>query len=265
MSFLLADSHTHTSFSFDSQTPAEKMVQRAAELGIKHYTITDHLEINMEETHDSAQKGAKIFPEIKEKYKDKINLHFGIELGQALHDKELSEKILSDYDFDFVIGSLHNLKGEEDFYFLDYTRLDCDELLRRYFSELLELARWDGFDVLGHITYPLRYICGKYGIEIDMKKYSDAVDEVFKTVINNGKGIEINSSGLFTEIKKTSPDLPLVKRYRELGGKIITVGSDAHTQDRVGAGIRDAIETARAAGFNEICYYEKRKPIFINI
>ena len=101
--------------------------------------------------------------------------------------------------------------------------------------------------------------------EIDMKKYSDAVDEVFKTVINNGKGIEINSSGLFTEIKKTSPDLPLVKRYRELGGKIITVGSDAHTQDRVGAGIRDAIETARAAGFNEICYYEKRKPIFINI
>lgn len=265
MSLLWTDSHTHTSFSFDSDAPAEQMIRRACELEIEHYTITDHLEINMEETHDCARKGAELFPQLKEKYKGRIKLHFGIELGQALHDKELSEKILSDYDFDFVIGSLHNLEGEEDFYFLDYTGLDCDELLKRYFDELLALAEWNGFDVLGHITYPLRYICGKYGIEVDIEKHYDTIDKILTTVIKNGKGIEINSSGLFTEIKKTSPDLPLVRRYRELGGKIITVGSDAHTVQRVGAGIEEAIETARASGFSEICYYEKRKPNFINI
>ena len=265
MPYLPTDSHTHTSFSFDSEAPAEIMAQRAVELGIEHYTFTDHLEINMENAVEVAENGAKTIPLLQEKYKDKINLYFGIELGQALHNKVLSEKILADYDFDFVIGSLHNIEGEEDFYFIDYTRIDVDEILRRYFDELLDLAQWDGFDVLGHITYPLRYICGKYGIDVDMTKYSDAVDEIFRTIIRNGKGIEINTSGLFTEIKQTSPDLPLVKRYRELGGEIITIGSDAHYPERVGAGIREAIETARAAGFTKISYFEKRKPKFINI
>ena len=94
-----------------------------------------------------------------------------------------------------MIASLHELPDKLDFYFLDYAEEDVDSLLETYFSELLKIAKWGYFDVLGHITYPLRYIEGDAGISVDMGKYLDSIAEIFKAVISNGKGIELNTSG----------------------------------------------------------------------
>lgn len=264
------DFHTHTKFSFDGENTAEEMVFRAIELGMKNYAITDHVEANLfydkeYGASESIVKAAKIIPVLRDKYADRINLAYGIELGQPVHDLSLSEKILGEYDFDFVIGSCHNIRGYEDFYFLDYNKLDYGFLLDVYFEELLEMAEWGGFDVLGHLTYPLRYICGEYGKNVYMSDYDDIIDGIFSALIKNGCGIEINTSGLRQKIGETMPSIKYIKRYRELGGKILTIGSDAHRTDDLGKGIAEGIELAREAGFTEIAVYKKREPIMIKI
>ncbi len=264
------DLHTHCTLSFDGESSAEDMVTRAVMLGIKYYALTDHVDLgefpdpdfDLEATVSGA--GAQI-PALREKYADKTELLYGVELGQAVQEPELAEKLLAENDYDFVIGSVHNIRGHEDFYFLDYTKTDPQELLGRYFDELLETAEAGRYDVLGHITYPLRYIVGENGINIDMKRYSGIIDEILRTVIKNGKGIEINTSGLRQKYGRTFPDAGTVKRYRELGGRILTIGSDAHRTGDLGKGIAEGIELARNCGFTEIAVYKERKPTFIRI
>ena len=132
-------------------------------------------------------------------------------------------------------------------------------------EELLEMARWGEFDVLGHLTYPLRYIVGDSGLYIDMSKYLPIIKEIFSTLIKNDIGIEINSSGLRQKIGLTLPDKYYVRLYKELGGTILTVGSDAHRTEDLGKGIPEAIALARNVGFTELAFFKKRNPTFISI
>ncbi|MBQ9383931.1 MAG: histidinol-phosphatase HisJ family protein [Ruminiclostridium sp.] len=264
------DLHTHCTLSFDGKSSAEDMVDRAIKLGIKYYALTDHIDLgdfpdpdfDLEATVNGAKEQ---LPALQQKYAGDFTLLYGVELGQAVQDKELTEKLLSENDYDFVIGSTHNIRGHEDFYFLDYKEADVPELLRLYFEELLETAEWGRFDVMGHITYPLRYITGDCGIEADLTRFGGIIDRILQALIKNGKGIEINTSGLRQKYGRMFPDADIVKRYRELGGKILTIGSDAHCTDDLGKGIAEGIAAAREAGFTEIAVFRKRKPLFIGI
>lgn len=264
------DLHTHSRFSFDGEDGAEDMIRRAAALGMTHYALTDHIEVNqffdpeygMEE---SAAQAAKTLPALKEKYAGEIVFLYGVELGQPHHDPALAEKILAGNPCDFVIGSCHMLRGYEDFYFLDYRKNPPKKLLPLYFEEVLEMAETADFDVLGHLTYPLRYIEGDYGIAVDMKKYGAVIDEIFRTLIRRGKGIEINTSGFRQKIGKALPDLPYIKRYRALGGEILTIGSDAHKTADLGKNIPDGIRLAKEAGFDRIAVFRGRRAEFIPI
>lgn len=268
------DLHTHTSLSFDGESGAEDMVKRAVSLGMKHYAITDHVEINLfrdkslypdkETTIENAVREASaLIPALKERYADKIELLYGAELGQSVHDPALAEKVLAENPYDFIIGSCHMLRGYDDFYFLDYKRNDPQKLMGLYFRELLETAETADFDVLGHLTYPLRYIY-KQGGEVDMEKFGGVIDEIFRALIKNGKGIEINTSDVGGRLGIV-PELTLVKRYRELGGEILTIGSDAHRTSDLGKGIAEGVAAAKEAGFGKIAIYKKRKPGFIDI
>ena len=267
---VLSDYHTHTKLSFDGECLPEEMVLRAIQLGVKHYAITDHIEINQfydKEYNfpETLSAALEQLPALKEKYSEEITLASGIELGQPVHNKELAEKVVSSPQLDFIIGSCHMIRGYDDFYFLDYKEKDPVKLLDTYFEELLEMAEWGKFDVLGHLTYPLRYICGDSGIFVDMERYEHIIDEIFRTLIKKGCGIEINTSGLRQKIGVTLPELRYVKRYYDLGGRIITVGSDAHRTEDLGKGTETGIEIARSAGFTEIACYKNRNPIFIKI
>ena len=264
------DLHTHCTLSFDGKSSAEDMVKRAVELGIKHYALTDHIDLGEFPDKDfdleATVAGAKEqIPALQKKYAESTELLYGVELGQAVHDRELTEKLLAENDYDFVIGSTHFIRGHEDFYFLNYTDTDVPELMRLYFEELLETAEWGRFDVMGHITYPLRYITGEHGINVDLSEYGSIIDEILRTLIRNGKGIEINTSGLRQKIGVTMPDADIVKRYRELGGKLITIGSDAHCTDDLGKGIAEGIKLAKDIGFDKIAYYKRREVHFIAI
>lgn len=264
------DLHTHCTLSFDGKSGAEDMVKRAVELGIKHYALTDHIDLGEFPDKDfdleaTVTGAAELLPALREKYADSVELLYGVELGQAVHDKALADKLLAENDYDFVIGSTHNIRGHEDFYFLDYKDTDVSELMRLYFDELLETAEWGRFDVMGHITYPLRYITGDHGIDVGLSQYGTVIDEILKTLIKNGKGIEINTSGLRQKFGRMFPDADIVRRYRELGGEILTIGSDAHCTDDLGKGISEGIAAARGCGFDRIAVFRRRMPVFVEI
>ncbi len=279
----LIDCHTHTQFSVDSEADINAMVERACELNLTAYAITDHCECNCfyHKDHYTENKYSDYFgycddfegsvsavTALKEKYAGKLNLLCGTELGQATHDFETAGKIVSDPRLDFVIGSMHQLPGIEDFAFIDYTKYTKESiyvLLERYFNEIYKLCKWGKFDVLGHLTYTLRYIQGNFGIEVDTSRYNEIIAESFRALIHNGCGIEINTSGLRQAYGRTFPSLEYVKLYRSLGGEILSIGSDAHTVEDLGKGIKEGAELALEAGFKHLCWFKQRKPVFTEI
>lgn len=266
------DFHTHSELSFDGKDSPEEMVKAAVSLGMTAYALTDHVEAELFDAPDyrcdlTVQRAAQLLPPLKEKYRGKVDFLYGVELGQPLQNLTLAEELLKENDYDFVIGSLHAAAGYEDFYFLDYSRPENEpvQLLDRYFEELLAMAEWGKFDVLGHLTYPLRYISGKHGINVDMTRWDSLIEKIFLALIKNGCGIEINTSGLRQELGKTIPDEKYVQKFRQLGGELLTIGSDSHGTADLGKGIAEGIETAKRAGFTKITCFKKRKPTFIKI
>ncbi len=277
----MIDCHTHTSNSPDGYDTPQEAAEQACRLALKAFAITEHCEANRlfgrEEHHidynsehvfhnyDIFQKSISENNIIKEKYSSRLNFINGIEFGQASHDFTAAEKIISEKSLDFIICSTHELPGHEDFAFLDYKKENIRDLLVQYFDETLKLCRWGRFDVLGHLTYPLRYIIGEAGIDTDISEFDEIIAESFRELIKNDKGIEINTSGLRQAYGKTFPELKYIKLFHDLGGKIITVGSDSHRTKDIGSGVDKGIELADAAGFRKIFYFKNHIPYGITI
>ena len=279
----LIDCHTHTQFSVDSEADINACIARAAQLGLAAFAITDHCECNRWYPEDH-YPGETVYPyfdfgtdfenslsavtELKEQWNGRLNLICGVEMGQATHDFRIAERIVSDKRLDFVLGSMHQLPKTEDFCFIDYsqfTEAEIYDLCQRYFQEIYKLCKWGKFDVLAHLTYFLRYIKGGYGISVDISRFDEIIAESFRELIAKGKGIEINTSGLRQGFGDTFPDLKYVKLFRELGGEILSIGSDSHTVNDIAANVSDGAEIARAAGFTRLAYFRERRPCFINI
>ncbi len=287
MSRFLIDLHTHSSFSPDAKDSMEDMCKRAQELGLSAYAVTDHCDCNFwhsvehyfddpSEAKDPIMYGAgeyavksiKKQTQLRYILSGKLNFLVGIELGQPLQYLEKAEEIAACKELDFIIGSHHQNKGAEDFYFLEYNKMDFKTiyaLLDNYFAQMLEMCRWGKFDVLGHLTYPLRYICGDYGIEVDLSRWDEQIRVIFRTLISKGKGIEINTSGLRQKYGRAFPELEYVKLFRNMGGEIITIGSDAHCASDIGKGISEGIDLAESAGFKYVSFFKERKANFIKI
>ncbi len=279
----LIDCHTHTQFSVDSEADINECVKRACELGLAAYAITDHCECNAwykEEhytdslIHDHFDYAADFeasvtaVSKLKEQYGDRLNLICGTEMGQPLLAPDIAERIVTDKRLDFVIASVHMIRNEQDFYFIDYTDMSMDDicdLLRRYFLEVYDVCKVGKFDVLGHLTDCIRYMKCRNGIDPDLSRYDDIIAESFRELVRNGKGIEINTSGIRQGAGCTFPDLKYVKMFRDLGGEILSIGSDAHIPEDIGANVSDGIEIAKAAGFTRLCWFKNREPQFINI
>lgn len=262
-----ADTHTHSIHSFDGNHSVNSLCENAVKKGIKHLAITDHCEIDAKDFDFEAfcKNQYKDTDTAKTLFKDKLKVYNGIELGQAIYNKPLAEKILKSYNYDFVLGSVHNLENMQDFYFLDYNNYDVTELLNRYFDALISLCEWGNFDSLAHLTYPLRYIFGKYKINVELKNFYDKIDTILNLLISKNTALEINTSGLGMEIKDFLPNKEIVSRYRKLGGKYITIGSDSHYKDKIGNFIDEGFDMAKECGFDYITVYENRQPKLIEI
>ena len=258
------------------------MIEKAVSLGLQAYAVTDHCECNRwyDEEYYKGEEGYKFYnfgkdfensvsavTELKKKYPD-FNLICGVELGQATQDIEIAEKVAGDKRLDFIIGSVHQLPKKDDFCFLDYQKYSSDEirnLIENYFLEINKICNWGKFDVLGHLTYNLRYMHSALRYDPDISPFDDIIEDSFRKLILKGKGIEINTSGLRQSYGQTFPNLKYVKLFRQLGGEIISIGSDSHTVKDLGSGIKEGIKLAYDAGFRNICYFKQRSPVFIEI
>lgn len=278
----MIDCHTHTAVSPDGYDNADASYSQACRLGLKAIAVTEHVEANRPygpEKYDTLHTSDEHYFYNEDIFRKSMETNFnvtkslsdstvfinGVELGQATHNYEFADTVASDERLDFIIGSMHELKGRDDFAFLDYPSLDINKILNEYFDELLSMCRWGGFDVLGHLTYPLRYICGESGINISISSFEDKIRLIFKELAALDKGIEINTSGLRQKYGKTFPDASLVKLFRECGGKIISIGSDAHRTCDIGKGIKEGCDIAQAAGFDKIYYFRKHVPYGITL
>lgn len=279
----MIDCHTHTFYSMDSDADIVQMCLRAEKLGLEAYAVTDHCECawwypkehyadtSLSEDYDFAsdfENSVSAVCRLKERFDGRLNLICGTELGSAMHDLGVAEKAVSDKRLDFVIGSVHQLRGLPDFAFIDYKKYSENEiyaLLSDYFQEIYELCRWGKFDVLGHLTYALRYISGNYGMEADLSRFEEIIAESFRELVRNGCGIEINTSGLRQAYGRTFPELHYIKLFRSVGGQFISIGSDAHTVEDLGKGVGDGAELARAAGFDRVCFFRQRRPEYIKL
>ena len=265
------DLHMHTSSSFDGNYSAAEMTESCVKNELSTIAFTDHFDVDFYERHNLGVRQQTSYEGILsviEKYSDKITILRGIEMGQPTYDVALTEKSLARYDYDFVIGSIHNLREMPDFGDLKYKEMPLDEiysLLDKYFEEELILAKWNGFDTLAHLTYPMRYIIQAGRNEVDLSRYDEITDEIFRTLIANGKALEINTSGLRQPIGKTMPTENYVRRFRELGGEYLTLGSDAHFTEHTGAGIDEGYAIAERCGFEYVTYFRNRKPVQVKI
>lgn len=266
----LADMHTHSNCSSDGNVSMSIMAQAAAQLGLNAICITDHCDI---EKYDTGEFDSDCFNKelisssytnaIKEN--NNIEILLGMELSGAAHYPEFANSILSSIELDFLIGSVHNLHGMPDFYCLKYeSKKQCLSLLESYIKEHFKLIKSSDFDVLGHIGYPLRYMCQNKFVS-DLSIFSPLIHDLFKELVTAGKGIELNTSGLRGALKNTIPSIELLKLYRQCAGEIITIGSDAHTVQDIGSNFNDALKILDTAGFRYYCIFRGRHPEFIKL
>lgn len=273
---MIADFHTHTNFSSDADrnvTP-EMQIQAAIQKGLKIICITDHYD----EDYPSASKESgqpeftidlpKYFEELlalREKYKSQIDVRIGMEIGLQPHLGAFYEKLVNGYPFDFVIGSAH-VFGGMDPYFAQGKGGKSDEMLyQEAFEEILrDIQNVNDFDVLGHIDYVVRY--GREQAKYySYRKYADILDEILKTVIAKGKGIELNTAGFKYGLGFAHPAPEVLKRYRELGGEIITIGSDGHKPEHLAYDFYKTEEILSGAGFHYYTIFQDRMPKFLPI
>lgn len=268
-----SDSHTHSHHSPDGADTVSAMYKRAVDLGLAYYTVTDHYECH---DHDGSvhghdyRKGADgscqaIEQAARELPGDTVLLT-GVELGQPLQNLPAARHVLSKHDYDFVLASVHNIRNFEDFYFLDYQQMSISyisDLLAAYFQEILEMIQWGRFDALAHLTYPLRYIRGDAAIDISMEAQQPVLREIFALLVEKQIALELNTSGLRQKIGCTLPDLPLLKQYYEMGGRLITIGSDAHRVDDLGKGIDEGLSLLQEVGFSAYTVYRNHVPLLL--
>lgn len=267
----ILDMHTHTDNSFDGNHSTMFMCECAERLGLRGVAFTDHVETDIFYQDDFDRRAKNSYFDIvkaRDAFRGKLLVFVGVELGEPTYDTATAEKLLNTLHYDFVIGSIHNLRGQEDFCFLDVDNTDDEEIrdiLNEYFEEERLLAEWGKVDALGHLTYPLRYICGEHGRKVDLRDYSNQIEAVLRALIHSGTALEINTSGLFQKLQSTMPTEEIVAQYRRMGGERITIGSDSHYGEKLGFGVQEGMELAVRCGFREMTIFQNREPVQIPI
>ncbi len=265
------DYHIHTRFSMDSKADPLEEILAAKSRGIDDLIFTDHCDCNYELATPPDMEPWP-FLEVEEywKYMNELrntsgyDFGIGLEIGQSTQELERANGVIASHDWDFVIGSLHNLNHEYDFCLLDYRNRDVYKIFGDYFAELYDTAKINNFSVLGHLYYPIRYVINQ-GIDFDLSRFDADMAEILKVIAQNGKGIEVNLKGFEPSKNNLIPNLKYIKMFRDLGGEIITVGSDGHDNDAVGKYVTEATEIVKEAGFNYVAKFRKMKPTFERI
>lgn len=273
---MYTDYHVHTEFSDDSVYPLEDVIKDAIRMNMDEICITDHVDYGIKCDWDCGKEikyrnGEPLanvdYPgymaaikDLQSRYSDKIAIKIGLEFGIQTHTISQYELLFQRFPFDFIILSIHQVEDKE-FWTQDFQKgRSQQEYNERYYEEMLNVVkRYKNYSVLGHMDLITRY--DKNGV-YPFEKIKPFVEEILKIIIEDGKGIEFNTSYHRYGLKDTTPSLEILKLYHELGGKILTIGSDSHKPEHLGRYIEDAKTLLSKIGFQSFCTYEKMCPIF---
>ena len=262
------DTHTHSSYSPDSSMSIAEAAEYAYAIGLAGITFTDHLDLkapgdNLKFAFDPAEQQAEISEAAKQ---SSVKLLTGIEIGlQPCNLVEIKD-FLSSFNFDTIIASIHFVDGVDPYeghYYEDKTE---KEAYGRYLEIMADMVvAYPDFDILGHYDYIARYAPYKTRT-IHYRDFADILDTIFRSLIYNGKSLEINTN-TYRLRNGAIPvlDRDILIRYRELGGEIITLGSDAHSKERLGEEFEKFRAVLKNMGYKYVVNYEKRKPLFTAI
>lgn len=266
----LVDYHVHTSFSQDSDAAMEDQCRAAINSHVREIAFTEHEDYNPDDPTSFFFKHDEYWRELercRQLFGKQLTIRAGIEISEPHAFADNASAILKKYNWDFVLGSLHWVSGKYNTYLESYfTEFgDWRMSFRRYFAELIDLAENGNFDVLSHIDYPARYGRNIYGSEYNIAEYEDLIRPALAAIIRRGKGIEINTSLLRRGGSDPNPPQIVVNWYREMGGNILTIGTDSHAPNATGVHMPLAIEMARTAGFSHLATFERRNAILHKI
>ncbi len=268
---MLFDCHTHSTNS-DGKNSIDELCINSIEKSLSGITITDHADMNFyneRNTFERIKNSIEETQEAKEKYKGKLKVLKGIELGEYTISPKKAQEVLSLNCFDAVLGSVHYVPKAG--WFMSYNRIDfqnsmlsdneLNEYIDYYFDLLSETVDAFDFDILSHIHCPVRYMTGKWGRKTNIMLFEDKICTILEKIIKRNIALELNT--VYLKDWEGNYNFSLDKilcLYKELGGKMVTLGSDAHNKDDVGRNFDEALPLLKMCGFDSYYYFENRKP-----
>ena len=267
---IIADYHLHTDHSGDSTAPMETQIRAGLARGLRYMCFTDHYDPDFPYANNpdvtpgtfelDYDRCRNDFLNMKDKYEGRIALRFGIELGLQPHLGSFLASYTGSHEFDFIIGSNHLCAGFDPYYpdFL-YSRTQ-EEALKMYLEDtLVNIRVFPDIDSCGHLDYVARYLPDREQI-YSYRAFSDLIDPILEELIERGIALEVNTAPLTKGLPYFNPLPDILSRYREMGGELITVGSDAHVPERIAGRFEETAGILRSLGFKYYTIYKERKP-----
>lgn len=271
----ICDMHTHTLCSHDSVCLPEQSCMAAIGAGLGGIAFTDHADIEFCHDVDVFARTARsvaLAQDMQRAYGDRLVVISGVEIGEGLWHKDVDKQLLATHDFDVVVRSVHAVRfggATEPYSAIDFSEWDTTKLhayMRRYFVDLAESVAELPCDVVAHLTCPLRYINGKYGRALDCADFAGQIDEILDLIVAKGLALEVNTSNMYDGgCGILMPDESILRRYFTKGGRLVTIGSDAHVAERIGQKFTQTLALLRDIGFTATYRYDHRKPIACKI
>lgn len=262
----MIDYHIHSAVSGDCEVSMARMVKAAQNKGLREICFAEHLDLDFPSNIDfvvNFDDYKKEFDAVKSKF-PQMHIRKGIEAGLDMRTKDKLPSLLKGQDLDYVIGSLHIVFGQDPFYPEFWETFSQKKAYEEYLRSSIECtAACDYFDVLGHLGYIAKF-CPHEDKLMRYADFADAIDTLLNMLISKGKGLEVNTRGL-SVTSSTMPETHILERFFKLGGEIITIGSDAHTENTVGQDVNETLAKLKDIGFKYICAFDQRRPEFIPI
>lgn len=256
------DYHVHSNFSADCDTPMEKSIEQAIAIGLKEICFTEHIDyeypdLTIDFDLDLPGYAAKL-KQLQDKYQDKISIKKGVEIGVQPYLLDRYQRLMNGESFDFVICSMHTA-DKKDLHSGDFFKgKSTVEAYQTYYQELLDCVKnYRAYTILGHLD-----LVKRYQAEPTDHDFSEIISAIFKEIIPAGKGIELNTSGVRYGLKSGMPSVDILKLYKELGGEIITLGSDSHSEQTIAYQFNESLQLLDQIGYRYICTFDKQLPTF---
>lgn len=270
---MMYNSHVHTDFSVDCTVPAAEMCGAAIQKGVSGIAITDHCNIAKcvsRNVYQTALHSAEKALELQKQYECALDIAVGIEIDEMIYKPDYAQRIIDAVDFDVVLASVHAVElncipvyiSEIDFSVL--SQRETEDIFTSYYKDLLQTVKSCDFDVCAHLTLPLRYANGVYHKNINIKKYYSYIEKILSVLVDRKKALELNTSEINRQLFDFMPNEDILKMYRDLGGTLITIGSDAHKKEHIDFGFKEAAEVLSRVGFDSYVFYTGRTPMSIN-